>query len=114
MASGAASRREISAAVVDEGSGDSDEDLRMSSGQTVGLLTRDVISKQNADLKAQERAKFQSAAAEDLGKNEETVYRDKRGRRLEQLEAFMKAGEVCRSDMHAQRSQATVARCSPP
>ena len=91
------------AAVVEAGSSSSSESgssdsegesgLRMTNGQSVGLVRKEDISRQNAEVKAKERKKFEEASADSLGKHQETVYRDKRGRRLEQLEAFMAAGE---------------------
>ena len=79
----------------DSDSSDTDRDsgLRMTNGQSVGLVRKEDISRQNAEVKAKERKKFEEASADSLGKHQETVYRDKRGRRLEQLEAFMASGE---------------------
>ncbi len=77
----------------DSSDSETDSDLRMTNGQSVGLVRKEDISRQNAALKAQERKKFEEASADSLGKHQETVYRDKRGKRLEQLEAFMQAGE---------------------
>lgn len=59
--------------------GKSEADLKMSSGQSVGLLTTDVIKEQNARIKAEGRAQFGSKSSEELGGQAETVYRDKRG-----------------------------------
>lgn len=73
--------------------GEDKKPLIMSSGQSVGLLTTDVIKNQNAQIKAAEKEKYSSASSAELGGNAETVYRDKRGRRMQELEGFMKAGE---------------------
>ena len=110
---GAGDRAVDDAAVVDSGSSSdsdsSDSDVEkskkkgkkgknghgliMTNGQSVGLVRKEDISKQNAELKAKERAKFEEATADSLGKGQETVYRDKKGKRLETLEAFMKGGD---------------------
>ena len=94
---GGDSRRNAeTAAVVEAGTeseSDSEDDNVMDNGQSVGLVKRQEISARNAELKRREKEKFNSKSAESLGKNQETVYRDKRGKRLEQLESFMAAGE---------------------
>jgi pre-mRNA-splicing factor CWC26 len=71
-----------------------DEKQKMSSGHTAGLLKGAQFSKELKAIKKKEAAKMTKMGEEKMGKDQETVYRDKKGRRLDMLEEMMKQQRV--------------------
>ena len=66
---------------------------RMESGMYAGLTDHNSVRSQTAELKRAEAEKFRGIDPTALGKGAETVYRDRRGRRLEGLEEFVRQQE---------------------
>eukprot|EP00636_Phaeomonas_parva_P015127 CAMPEP_0118878822 /NCGR_PEP_ID=MMETSP1163-20130328/18696_1 /TAXON_ID=124430 /ORGANISM="Phaeomonas parva, Strain CCMP2877" /LENGTH=358 /DNA_ID=CAMNT_0006814769 /DNA_START=68 /DNA_END=1144 /DNA_ORIENTATION=- len=91
-----------------EDSDDSDAGVRrrpkMSSGHRAGLHTGAEFQEREAKLQEQKAAKLKAMGDEASGKNAETVYRDKKGRKLDMLTEFMRQQDV-RDGKEAQEAQ---------
>jgi pre-mRNA-splicing factor CWC26 len=65
----------------------------MSSGHSAGLLKGAEFGKELKAIKKKEADKI-AKMGDKMGQNEETIYRDKKGRRLDMLEEMMKQQRV--------------------
>jgi len=64
--------------------------LAVDQGVQAGLFTKDMIRAEAARKRAEEERRLASLNADEMGRNAETVFRDRKGRRLETLEALVR------------------------
>ena len=64
--------------------------MRMASGHTVGLVTGKAFRRAEAEIRQRRVMEASEVDAELSGKGAETVYRDRRGRKLDMLNEFMR------------------------
>eukprot|EP00968_Pinguiococcus_pyrenoidosus_P017352 scaffold1724_cov246-Pinguiococcus_pyrenoidosus.AAC.24 len=84
---------------------ESESTEQMSSGHRAGLHTADSFKRAEDELRRDKAAKLSRMSDELSGKNSETVYRDRQGRKLDMLSEFMRQQEEKESKREAEREE---------